>query len=210
MSFEQYREERNSNLKEPKVTKKTRIISAPKLYEARLSEETVAALRSVLGETIFRIYAPTLELSGKYALSPSMSLHREGIGYVVIENAWMETPIEYIDYWQISARLSRTPKVIKTRIGRDGAGDTLYYPSQINLAFSSAAINRIVIHEETWSNAENQESIAYDHALVFYREDGSKFCISAYPTNQDSLEYTEDESEINSTVEAHKLRLELV
>ncbi len=180
------------------------------LYEARLSEETIAALRSILGETIYQIYAPTLEMGGKWALAPSLSLHREGVGYVVIENEWMETPTEFIDYWQISARRSQSPKDIKTRIGENGAGDILYYPSHINLAFSESAINRIAVHEETWSNIENQESVAYDHALIFYREDGYRFCISAYPTNQDTLEYTEDENAIDSIVEAHKLRFELV
>lgn len=180
------------------------------LFEENLSEESIAALRAILGETIYRIYSPTLEVFGKTIIATSLSLHREGIGYVILENAWLETPTEYIDYWQISARLSRTPKDIKTRIGKNGAGDTLYFPiSTIQLPYPESAIKKIAVYENTWSHPENQESIAYDHSLVFYREDTKRFCISANPTNQDSLEFTEDENEINIIVKEYKCRTEI-
>ena len=181
------------------------------LFEERLSEESLTALRFILGEIIYRIYSPTLEVYGRTIIATSLSLHREGIGYVILENAWMETPTEYIDYWQISARLSRTPKDIKTRIGKNGAGDTLYFPiSTIQLPYPASPIEKINVHENTWSHPENRESIAYDHALVFYLKDGKRFCVSANPTNQDSLEYTESEEEINSITEENKLRLEII
>ncbi len=146
------------------------------IYEARLSEETICSLRSILGETIYRIYSPTFEIYGKTVVATSLSLHREGIGYVIIENEWMETLTEYIDYWQLSAHLSRTPRDIKTRIGKNGAGDTLYFPiSTITLPFPASPIEKIAVHEKTWSHEENQESIAYDTALVFYRNETVKF-----------------------------------
>jgi hypothetical protein len=185
-------------------------MTKPFLFEERLSEDSITALRSVLGETIYRIYSPTLEVYGKTIIATSLSLHHEGIGYVVLENAWLETPTEYIDYWQMSARLSKKPKDIKTRVGKNGAGDTLYFPiSTIQLPYPASPIEKITVHESKWSHEENLESIAYDHALVFYLKEGNRFCISAYPTNQDSLEYTEDENEINLITKEHKLRFEI-
>jgi hypothetical protein len=180
------------------------------LFEERLSEETIAALRTILGETIYRIYSPTLEIYGKTVIATSLSLHHEGVGYVILENSWLETPTEYIDYWQLSARLSRTPKDIKTRIGKNGSGDTLYFPiSTIQLPNPSSPIEKIMVYEDSWSHEENLESMAYDHALVFYLNEGNRFCISSYPTSQDSLEYTEDENEINLITKEHKFRFEI-
>jgi hypothetical protein len=185
-------------------------MTKPLLFEERLSEESIATLRAILGETIYRIYSPTLEVHGKTVIATSLSLHREGIGYVILENAWHETPREYIDYWQISARFSLKPKDIKTRIGKNGAGNTFYFPfSTIQLPFPTSPIKKIAIHEETWSDPYNQESVAYDDSLVFYLEDKRRFCISANPTNQDSLEYTEDEDEISLIVKEHKCRIEI-
>lgn len=182
----------------------------PLLFEERLSEESITALQSILGETIYRIYSPTLEVYGKTVIATSLSLDHEGIGYVILENAWLETPTEYIDYWQLSAHLSRTPKDIKTDIGENGAGDTLYFPiSTINLPHPASPIEKITVYEDNWSHEGNLESISYDHALVFYLKEGNRFCISAYPTNQDSLEYTEDENEINLITKEHKLRFEI-
>lgn len=83
------------------------------LFEERLSEESIGVLRTILGETIYRIYSPTLEIYGKTIIATSLSIDHEGVGYVILENAWLETPTEYIDCWQLSARLSRTPKDIK-------------------------------------------------------------------------------------------------
>ena len=180
------------------------------LYEARLSEESISALCSILGETIYRIYSPNLEVWGKNIIAPSLSLHREGIGYIVLENTWSETPTEYIDYWQMSARISESPKDIKFRKGKNGAGDTFYHPfCTIQLPYPASPIERITVHEENWSHEENLESISYDHALIFHLQRGNRFCISANPTNQDSLEYTEDENEINLIAEKHQLRLEI-
>jgi hypothetical protein len=179
------------------------------LYEARLSEDTICALRSVLGETIYRIYSPTLEVYGKNITATSLSLHREGIGYVVLENIWLETPTEYIDYWQLSARISRKPKDIRHKTGKDGAGDTFYFPfSTVQLPYPSSSIEKIDVYENIWSHPENQESIAYDDALVFYLKEGNRFCISANQTIQDCLEYTEDENEINLFTK-NKFRFEI-
>ena len=181
------------------------------LYEARLSEESITALRSILGETIYRIYSPTLELYGKTVIATSLSLDHEGVGYIILENAWLETPTEYIDYWQITASLSRTPKDIKTDVGKNGAGDTLYFPiSKINLPYPSSPIKKIDIYESGWLHPENLESVAFDHSLVFCREDETQFSISAYETNQDSLEYTEDKEEINLITKEHKFRFEII
>lgn len=66
-----------------------------------------------------------------------------------------------------------------------------------------------MVYEDSWSHEESLESMAYDHALVFYLKEGNRFCISAYPTNQDSLEYTEDENEINLITKEHKFRFEI-
>jgi hypothetical protein len=128
---------------------------------------------------------------------------------LILENSWLETPVEYIDYWQISVSFSETPKDIKSE-PNEGGGQTLHFPvSNIILKRPASPIVKISVHEAVWSDAANKESIAYDHAIVFYRKDGKRFSFLAHESIADLLDCTEDANEIEAIIERHRCRLEI-
>ena len=176
------------------------------LFEARFSDESIDALRKILGLSVLQIFSPGLDVEDAYISSPNFSIPLDGKGYVVIEIEWLETPKHYLDYYQISASFSRKPKGVSVG-NEEGIGEVLNYPiSSITLRPLSPVV-KITIHEQ--KDSEDDESIAYDRTIIFHREDGGKFSISAHDSIADLLDFTKDKAEINSIIEDSICRIVL-
>ena len=169
------------------------------LYEARISEEGILALRKLLGVSVSQLISPALEVYGHFISSPSFSISLGDNGYLVIENSWLETPKEYIDYWSISARYSDLPKDIKVEMV-EGIENVMQFPvSSVHIQPASRII-KISIYEAKWSDSECEESVIYDQAVVFQQEEGKRFCIMANQSIADLLDFTNHEEEIKAII----------
>jgi hypothetical protein len=178
------------------------------LFEAKISQEGISALRKLLGVNVCRIFSPGLDVYDHLLSTPSLSIPVDGNGYVIVENSWMETPKEYIDYWQISVHSSQQPKDIKVATV-EGIENVMQFPvSSINLQQASHIV-RIYIYEAEWEDPECEESVLYDKGVVFEREDGSRFCIMANESIADLLEFTKDEEEIERLIQESRCRIKL-
>ena len=82
------------------------------LFEARIADEGIAALRGMIGLAPQQLFSPGVTVEDDFIYSPSFSIPADGQCWLIIENSWLETAKEYIDYYQISASSSPKPKDI--------------------------------------------------------------------------------------------------
>jgi hypothetical protein len=163
------------------------------LFEERITKEGLTTLRQIIGLSPHQIFSPGIDVNDVFISSPNYSIplksKRKNFGWLNIEIEWFETPKELLDYYRISVNLSDKPKDIKV-ISDEHYKEILNFPLSSISTYSPSLISKITIHEETWQDAECEESIAYDRAIIFHREDESRFSISASDTMADLLEYT--------------------
>lgn len=178
-----------------------------KLYEARISEEGISALRKLLGVSIYQLFSPALEVHDRFITSPNFSLPLCGNEYLIMQNSWLETPKEYIDYWSISAHCSTLPKDIK--VVMEEKGQVIVHPVSCIYLLPASRIVKISIYEAKWSDSECEESVVYDHAVVFHPENGIRFCIMANQSIADLLDFTNHAEAIELIVQGHTCRKEI-
>ena len=82
------------------------------LFEARIADEGIAALRGMIGLAPQQLFSPGVTVEDDFIYSPSFSIPADGQCWLIIENSWLETAKEYIDYYQISVSSSPKPKDI--------------------------------------------------------------------------------------------------
>jgi len=122
------------------------------LFEAKLSDDSISALRFALGVPIFQVLSPALTIEGKFISSGNFSLHLDIQKYLILESMWFETPVEMIDYWQLSITFSETPKEIKLAPLEYG-GFVIDYPvSTFIFQRPASPIVRVSVHEASWSD----------------------------------------------------------
>ena len=175
-------------------------------FEARQSDQSVAALRTLVGIPVSQIFSPGVDVWDSYVSSPHYSIPVENQGWVVIENIWRETPAEYLNYFQLKARHSKTPKGISTGKAKY-IGEVLKYPiSSVHIASLSPVV-RIGVHEYTFSNRRYEDSVAYDRGIVFHRADGSKFAIWAQDSIAELMELSKHRGRVNAFMKKHPCRV---
>jgi hypothetical protein len=162
--------------------------------------------QATIGLAPQEIFSPGVTVDDDFIWSPSFSIPIEGKGWLVLENSWLETPNDFVDYYQISVSSSRKPKDI-TVGSAEHIGEALNFPvSSISLGLASP-IKRITIHQEAWSNSECVESVVYDRAIIFHRADGLMFSISAHDSIADLLDFTKTRDKVQEFVDNCKCRL---
>jgi hypothetical protein len=180
------------------------------LFEERITKEGIKALRQIIGLSPPQIFSPGIDVDGEFISSPNYSIplksKRKNFGWLNIKIEWLETPKECINYYRISLNLSDKPKDIKV-ISDEHFKEVLDFPLSSISTYSPSLILKITIHEETWQATECEESIAYDRAIIFHREDESRFSISASDTIADLLEFTKSEQRIKEIIENCRCRL---
>jgi hypothetical protein len=167
------------------------------VYEARISDEGLAALRVMIGRSPQQLFSPALDVEDDYVMSTSLSIPTGDEGWLIIENTWLETPKDYADYYQLSITLSPTPKDIAVG-SAEHIGKVLNFPvSSISISPPSPIV-KITIHEETWSHPECTESVVYDRAIIFWHADGRTFSISTHDSIADLLDFTKNPDHVQS------------
>jgi hypothetical protein len=182
-------------------------------YSAQLSEISLSALKRLVGVTVDRIYASSLQVSGDHLTAPSFSIpisthvrkqwvHR----YVVIRGEWFETPHTLTDYWQMSASLTEERGNVQARFE-----DSPLAPCTIKYLYAEP-IQRIEIYEQKWSAGENLhlETVRYDQAIRFYLESGKSFCIACQldgPGIATEVNISDNEASIASFLKGSSLRM---
>jgi hypothetical protein len=178
-----------------------------RLFEARISEEGISALHEMLGLTSQQIFSPAIEVENDFISSPNYSIQMKNRDWLIFEDTWLETPEERIDYHRISVYLSLKPKDINIRYDDKLGVDVLEFPLSSILIISPSPIVKINILEDSWSAPECKESVLYDKAIIFHRENGSRFSISAKDTIGDLLEFTKNEMRMQEFVDDCKCRV---
>jgi hypothetical protein len=178
------------------------------VYEARIADEGIAALRGMLGLAPQELFSPSLTVDDDFIYSLSFSIPKEGKGWLIIENSWLETPKDYIDYYQIGVSASSIPKDVSVG-SAEHIGEVLKLPvSSISLGLASP-IKRITIHQEVSSNSECVESAVYDRAIIFYRADGLIFSISAHDSIADLLDFTKTRDKVQEFIDNCECRMKI-
>jgi hypothetical protein len=178
------------------------------VFEARITDEGVAALRGMLGLAPQELFSPSLTVDDDFIYSPSFSVPKEGKGWLIIENSWLETPKDYIDYYQIGVSASSKPKDISVG-SAEHIGEVLNPPvSSISLGLASP-IKRITIHQEVASHSDSVESAVYDRAIIFHRADGLMFSISADDTIADLLGFTKMRDKVQEFIDNCECRMNI-
>jgi hypothetical protein len=138
-----------------------------------LDDESQRSLVNLIGVKPYRILTPCLQVAGVHFTSPSLSIERGPQAYTAINCEWFESPHTFKDYWRLSITETSNPAGIEVR--SDGA---IASPCTIKL-FGATPISSIEIYSShwKWSDCEVEERVEWDSALLFYLQDGRRFCI---------------------------------
>lgn len=185
------------------------------VFEAKFSERSVANLRRLLGETVYRIYSPMLEVRGVGVVTgDGFSLEVERKGYVAIDNLRLESENDGIDYYQLSAESLAYPKYYTAVEIRGGV---TYYTAPISSVAlfppespgPSPIVQISIYEEEDYLLEGSRDIVRYDKAAVFRCENGKTFCISASEIPS-WLEFTDSGDRIGKITKDCSSRLELM
>ena len=113
-----------------------------------LHEESLQALRLVLGRDVPKLYAPLLNVCRLWYGAPSFSIPLKG-QYLVVESGWQETPRQFLNYFILQIALADHPKDIPTteRRGRRIIGHPV---STVEIGEPKSPVTSVLIleHEE--------------------------------------------------------------
>lgn len=186
-------------------------------FQSCLSDEEVNFLKKLLGKPTPRLLSSGIEVKYPFIRASDFSMaleHNSEEGYLVIENFWLETPEEYLDYYKLSVAISDSPMGILTssQARAPGKPHIIY----LNGSYSSITparyeyITKICIFEASDESDDGAEAICYDRAIVFYGANAPLFSLSTADGIADLLEFTESIEEIEAFVQSCRCRLCLV
>lgn len=182
-------------------------------YTARISEASLTVVRSLIGETIFSVYASCLQVAGGDRTAPSFAIVRSSEingrwihRYIVFRCEWFETPHCLLDWWQMVVLNDDRPGDVTV----DSNG-TLIAPCRINF-YNASPIRSIEIYSFEWSAGEGQsyEHVEYDQAICLRRMDGKSLCFACQlngPGVATEIHLSEDEETITTFLSGSQLRL---
>ena len=134
----------------------------------RLSEESIATLRRLLGVCVFTIRCPNLDAARAHLAAMTFAMLVEKDRFFNFTCEWSETPTYLNDSWLIKVSESADP--VKISRNSDGA---YVWPCTISMS-SAQPIERIEIFElqSEVDDERPEESTIYDHALLFHSMGG--------------------------------------
>ncbi len=186
----------------------THTIAAMTAYEARVSQDTISALKTLIGRQVHTIYAPVLAVAGAHLAAPSfaISISEQILGrwvhrFLNLKAVWSETPRFMNDLWELQAFEGATPLGISTN-----AENAMVSPCSIHF-YENGGSEVTTIRVYTLSApelADASESVVYDKVIQFVRANGSSFCIACQldgPGIAEDVHLTEDPVLIGTFVE---------
>ncbi len=185
-------------------------------HVAQIAQSSIPALTALIGRQVHRVYAPSLDVAGTHVAAPSFSITiSDQIGdawmhrFVNVEATWFETPRFLNDYWELLPSVDQVPTGITIN-----AENAMVSPCSVSFHENGASmIARIEIYTLSVSDVEDDsESVRYDRALLFVRENSSSFCVACQlngPGIAEFVRLSEDPKVIQDFLENCVLRLTL-
>lgn len=182
-------------------------------FQAALSQKSVTNLRQLLGLSIYRIESPSLEVRGSVVTSFSLSLVVKGNLYLAIDNDRLESPNDFIDYWQLSAEFLETPKFVDVETKADGLKYFKSQVSSIELLEWSESVSPIVemkiYEQDDWVLNNKRDVVIWDCGILFICENGKRFLIRTSENIPGALDFSRAETSIDFMLKDCNLKLEI-
>lgn len=152
---------------------------------AIIDTESIAILKSLLGEKMYVIYGPSFEIEDEVIASPSFSIRTRN-HWLNLTSTWLSTNFD-VSYYQLAVALSDHP----LGITYDQNERTLRHPVSsflFNRGKEANEIEKIEIYTkyETW----NSETVEYDYAVLISAMNGFRLCIRVREDISDQIECT--------------------
>lgn len=176
-------------------------------YIHLISDNELDCLRSLLGCSPYVLYTQVIQVYERLAVARDFSLALDRSRYYVIESDWSDTLLEALDYHMIHVSLQDWPKGIARVQDERGYSDMLGCSSSIQLCSTTAAITSVQVLEHCQSRGS--ELIHYDQALIFSRESGDRFSLSAHLSIAGGLEFSDNEQVIEALLNKYPERLKV-
>lgn len=180
-------------------------------YTHLISDSEVEILRSTLGRTVVFLHTQSLDVHsadvcGTFVVAPSFALDFGDGPQCLIESDWGDTPREHVDFHDIHVSSWDSPD------RNDGNADVpcrgiLGSACTVHLRLPLAPVARIEVLDARHSMGD--ESVHYDHGVLFTRSDGYRFSLSAYESIAGGLEFSEQEAHAEYLLEKCSQRLSL-
>ena len=169
-------------------------------YEAHVADDDLDALAQLVGVQIRQIVCPAVEVAGPWMLAVSFTIQLPSSRFLILSCDWLETPVDHLDYYQLSAVISDKPGGIQL-VETSGGGVALGYPvSSIDVA-PALCVERIRVYTTRDSADDSDESVEYDGLVVLDGADGNRIAICAEQSIAGRLELTIDQDLIAQAVE---------
>jgi hypothetical protein len=188
-------------------------------YAHLLNDSALEALRAVLGCRVIQFFAPSVEVRQHVVISSHFSLDIRGAApYCVVESDWDDTRSDYLDYHMMAVTLSDWPKGVgrlrpssseeEIRLRWPG-GDALGPCSTVHPSWRwpEGVVESITVLEHR--AASDEDSVHYDHALLFTCSGGYRFSLSAHKSIAGGLEFSDHEPTVRQLSEEYPERLTL-
>lgn len=166
-------------------------------YIAQLGDTEYSYLKMLIGQNVIQVFAPALSVDNTEYESMvfCFSLRKKKKEWINLTNSWLESSND-LSYYKIGVNLSENPYGIQ-----------LNYEGHL-LNSSSIVIGGSIMRIEIYTKEETSfgDTAVFDKALVFYNDNGKKFCIIAVEAIRDALNFTFDEKVIETEIMGCRLR----
>ena len=170
-----------------------------------LDTSSERALRSAVGKGVGFLFPEAwLDVNREGILVSSVSISLGHKSYLIVENDWADTPIDYLDYYLFSASLSDKPKDIK--VTEDSGPGWLHHHVSTIHTWSPTIIDKVSIYE--FSESTEEESVRYDSAILFNYENG-QILLTADQSISGNIEVNHKPEVINEIVGTMIFRKEI-
>lgn len=173
-----------------------------------LDAQELSVLRRLIGLPLQTIFSPAVGVDkrGVHASHLSMAVEK-GKQWLNLRCDWDDTPKHHVDYFHIEVVVGQEPEKIAVKRDEPGIGGLLFPVSSISTNNISPT-KRIVVFsmEESFED----ESVAYDAAIVFERNDGTRFALVVDNTIAGQLIFVTDEQAIGSAERKYTQRVTVV
>ena len=155
----------------------------------QLNSNELQMLRSVLGRSVPKVYAPNLAVCRLWYAAPHFSLPLGG-EFLVVESDWADTRKEAIDYHTMRVSIADHPRDIPKvfdKAGRKMIGSPV---STVEIGEPKSEIVSVTVLERQKTGRE--EAVKYDSGLVFTLADGRRFALGTRESIAGGLECSTD------------------
>jgi hypothetical protein len=163
------------------------------IYETGLTHGQIDILRELIGQRVFKLYSPAIEIEDNIVTASSISLNI-GDRWIVFQCSWLQTENDS-SYYQLSIERAEGPYGIRY----DKATGTIFHPVSA-LLFNRSQNNDVVGQINIYSSVERlgNEELRYDHTILLITVGGFRVSIGVKEDITDRLECTIDNEIIDN------------